>query len=61
MLYCRKAAVAGALLFMGWEDCGSWVFARIVVWRTHSGEIWTESDLQGLSGLKENLIDTWAC
>lgn len=60
MLYSRKAAVAVALLFMGWEGWDCWVFTRIVVWRTQSEEIWTESDLQGLSALKENLIDTWA-
>lgn len=45
---------------MVWEGCGCWVFARVVICRTHSGEIWTEPDPQGLSGLKENLIDTWA-
>lgn len=61
MLYCRKAAIAGVLLFMEWEHCGWWGFARIVVWKTHSGEFWIKSDLQELSGLKENLIDNWAC
>jgi len=33
-----------------------WDFARIAVWKTHSGEIWSESALQGL---KENLIAIW--
>lgn len=36
-LCCRKAAVAGALLFMRWKGCSG--FARIFVW---SGKIQTE-------------------